>query len=44
MNQPSGLKNMLRAAAGALPVVSRSGEVPTRTVTIEELPIDRANG
>lgn len=43
MNQPSGLKNMLRAAAGALPVVSRGSEVPTRTVTIEELPIDRAN-
>ncbi|MEB4208987.1 MaoC/PaaZ C-terminal domain-containing protein [Mycobacterium sp. 94-17] len=42
MNQPSGLKNMLRAAAGALPVVSRSGDVPTRTVTIDELPIDRA--
>lgn len=43
MNQPSGLKNMLRAAAGALPVVSRGSELPTRTVTIEELPIDRAN-
>ena len=43
MNQPSGLKNMLRAAAGALPVVSRSSELPTRTVTIDELPIDRVN-
>lgn len=43
MNQPSGLKNMLRAAAGALPVVSRGGGLPTRTVTIEELPIDRTS-
>lgn len=43
MNQPSGLKNMLRAAAGALPVVSRGSDLPTRSVTIEELPIDRAN-
>lgn len=43
MNQPSGLKNLLRAAAGALPVVSRGGGLPTRTVTIEELPIDRTN-
>jgi MaoC like domain len=43
MNQPSGLKNMLRAAAGALPLVSRGGQVPGRTVTVEELPIDRAN-
>lgn len=43
MSQPSGLKNMLRAAAGALPVVSRGGGLPTRTVTVEELPIDRTN-
>jgi acyl dehydratase len=43
MNQPSGLRNVLRAAAGALPVVSRGTQVPARTVTIEELPIDRAN-
>ncbi|KKC05099.1 MaoC/PaaZ C-terminal domain-containing protein [Mycobacterium nebraskense] len=43
MNQPSGLKNMLRAAAGALPVVPRGNQLPTRTVTIEELPIDHAN-
>ncbi|BBZ73060.1 MaoC/PaaZ C-terminal domain-containing protein [Mycobacterium paraseoulense] len=43
MNQPSGLKNMLRAAAGALPVVSRGNELPTRTVDIEELAIDRTN-
>jgi len=43
MNQPSGLRNMLRAAAGALPLVSRSDQLPSRTVTIEELPIDQTN-
>jgi acyl dehydratase len=43
MNQPSGLKNMLRAAAGALPVVSRGTGLPTRTVSVEELPIDNTN-
>lgn len=43
MNQPSGLKNMLRAAAGALPVVPRGSQLPTRRVTIAELPIDHAN-
>jgi MaoC like domain len=43
MTQPSGVKNMLRAAAGALPFVPRGDSVPTRTVTIDDLPIDRAN-
>ena len=43
MNQPSGLRNMLRAAAGALPVVPRGNQLPSRTVTVEELPIDHAN-
>ena len=43
MNQPSGLKNMLRAAAGALPLVSRSNQLPGRTVTVTELPIDHKN-
>jgi acyl dehydratase len=43
MNQPSGLRNMLRAAAGALPVVSRGSALPTRTVTVDELPIDHTN-
>jgi len=43
VTQPSGLKNMLRAAAGALPFVPRGGELPARTVTVDELPIDRAN-
>jgi hypothetical protein len=43
MNQPSGLRNMLRAAAGALPLVSRGDQLPSRTVTVEELPIDHTN-
>ena len=43
MTQPSGLKNMLRAAAGALPFVPRGDQLPDRTVTVDELPIDRAN-
>ena len=43
MTQPSGLKNMLRAAAGALPFVPRGDHVPTRTVTVDDLPIDRTN-
>ncbi|BBX75330.1 dehydratase [Mycobacterium shinjukuense] len=43
MNQPSGLRNMLRAAAGALPGVPRGDRLPTRTVTVEELPIDHGN-
>jgi hypothetical protein len=34
---------MLRAAAGALPFVPRGGQLPDRTVTIDELPIDRTN-
>ncbi|CAM4384594.1 (3R)-hydroxyacyl-ACP dehydratase subunit HadB [Mycobacterium basiliense] len=43
MNQPSGLRNMLRAAAGALPMVPRSDRLPNRTVSVEELPIDHTN-
>jgi len=43
VTQPSGLKNMLRAAAGALPFVPRSDSLPTRTLNIDELAIDRAN-
>ena len=43
MTQPSGLKNMLRAAAGALPFVPRGAQLPDRTVTIDELAIDRVN-
>jgi acyl dehydratase len=41
--QPSGLMNMVRAAAGALPLVRRGDELPARTVTVDELPIDPAN-
>jgi acyl dehydratase len=43
VTQPSGLKNMLRAAAGALPFVPRGDNLPARTVTVDELPIDRTN-
>src|ERR1700758_5693724 len=43
MNQPSGLRNMLRAAAGARPLLPRSDQLPSRTVTVEELPIDQTN-
>ena len=43
MTQPSGLKNLLRAAAGALPFVPRGDHLPTRTLTVDDLPIDRGN-
>jgi acyl dehydratase len=43
MTQPSGLKNMVLAAAGALPFVSRGDSLPDRTVTIDDLAIDPAN-
>jgi len=43
MTQPSGLKNMALAAAGALPFVSRGSSLPGRTVTIADLAIDPAN-
>ncbi len=43
MSRPSGRKNMLLAAAGALPFVSRGDTVPDRTVTVEDLAIDLAN-
>lgn len=43
MTQPSGLKNMLRAAAGALPFVPRGDSLPTRTVNVDELAIDKAH-
>jgi acyl dehydratase len=35
--------NMVRAAAGALPLVRRGQELPKRTVAVDELPIDPAN-
>ena len=40
--QPSGLKNLVLAAAGALPFVPRSETLPTRTLTVEDMPIDAA--
>ena len=41
--RPSGLKNMVRAAAGALPFIPRGDTVPERTLTVPGLAIDRAN-
>ena len=43
MTQPSGLRNLLRAAAGALPFVSRGDSLPDRKLTVDELEIDPAN-
>ena len=42
-SQANGLANMLRAAAGALPFIPRGDGLPDRTLTVEELSIDRAN-
>ena len=41
--QPSGLKNMALAVAGALPFVPRGDTLPTRTLTVEDLTIDPVN-
>jgi len=43
VTQPSGLMNLLRAAAGALPFVPRGDSLPDRTLTVDELAIDPAN-
>ena len=43
VTQPSGLRNLLRAAAGALPFVPRGDTMPDRTLSVEDLTIDRAN-
>ena len=43
MTQPSGLMNLVRAAAGALPFVPRGDTLPDRTITVDELTIDPAN-
>ena len=40
--QPTGLMNLVRAAAGALPFIPRGDHLPTRTLRVDELPIDRA--
>jgi acyl dehydratase len=41
--RPGGLRNLLRAAAGALPFIPRGSEVPDRTLKVEGLEIDRSN-
>lgn len=41
--QPSGLRNMLRAAAGSLPFIPRTDSLPTRTLSLDGLTIDRSN-
>ncbi len=41
--QPSGWKNLLRAAAGALPLVPRGDTVPDRRLKVEGLSIDPVN-
>jgi acyl dehydratase len=43
VTQPSGLKNLLRAAAGALPFVPRSDHLPARKLTVNDVAIDRGN-
>ncbi len=43
MTQPSGLMNLVRAAAGAIPFVQRGDTLPDRTITVDELTIDPAN-
>jgi acyl dehydratase len=42
-DQPSGLRNLLRAAAGALPFVPRNDKLPDRALKVEGLQIDRSN-
>jgi len=41
--QPSGLRNLVLAAAGALPFVPRGDTLPDRTLTVEKLTIDPAH-
>ena len=43
MTQPSGLRNLVRAAAGALPFIPRGDSLPDRTLTVDDLEIDKAN-
>lgn len=37
------LNSMIRAAVGALPLIPRGDRLPDRTLTVDELPIDRSN-
>ncbi len=41
--QPSGLRNLVLAAAGALPFVPRGNTLPDRRLTVDELSIDPAH-
>lgn len=43
MTQPSGVRNLVRAAAGALPFVPRGDHLPDRTLTVPDVPIRRAD-
>ncbi len=43
MTQPSGVRNLLRAAVGALPFIPRADTLPDRTLRVDELPIDQVN-
>ena len=40
MSEPSGLRNMARAVAGALPFIPRTASVPHRTLRVNQLAID----
>ena len=40
---PSGLLNMTRAAAGALPFIPRGDRLPDRTLVVEDVAIDPGN-
>lgn len=42
-SQPNGLLNMVRAAAGALPLIPRDSTLPDRAVAATDVPIDPAN-
>jgi acyl dehydratase len=41
--QPSGVLNLLRAAAGSLPFIPRGESLPDRTLAVDELAIDPSN-
>lgn len=41
--QPNGMLNLVRAAAGALPFIPRGDLAPNRTVTVKGLAVDPAN-
>ena len=42
-DQPNGLANLARAAAGALPFVRRGDTLPQRALNVDDVPIDRAH-